>query len=200
MGIIVTTLIMTVSCVLHNNNLSDQEIIEKAMELGMIMPESESESDKGIFGSHEKESSESDGDSETEGEPQSGSVDKEEPSESETNTEVEDSSKEPSESEKPIESEKPSESETPSESEETTTQTPPQHVEVTQYVLHIVWGDYPRKIANELYESGMIDNAKAFRNYLADYCEQNKKEIRVGTYTITKGMTYEEIAKIITKS
>ena len=37
MGIIITTIIMTVSCVIHNNNLSDQEIIEKAMELGMVM-------------------------------------------------------------------------------------------------------------------------------------------------------------------
>ena len=53
---------------------------------------------------------------------------------------------------------------------------------------------------NELYENGMIDDAKKFRNYLGDYCKQHNKEIRVGTYTITKGMTYEEIAKKITKS
>ena len=45
MGIIITTIIMTVSCVMHNNNLTDQEIIEKAMERGMIMPENEKESD-----------------------------------------------------------------------------------------------------------------------------------------------------------
>ena len=187
MGIIVTTLIMTVSCVIHNNNLSDEEIIEKAMELGMVMPDSEIESGSGLFGNHDKESSEP-GDSESEGEPQSGSEVTSEPNESESEF--------PSENELPTESEFSTETET----NEPETQQPPQYIEVTQYVLHIVWGDYPRKIANDLYENGMIDDAKAFRNYLGDYCEQNKKDIQVGTYTITTGMSYEEIAKLITKS
>ncbi len=69
MGIIITTLVMSVSCVIHNNNLSDEEIIEKAMELGMIMPESENDSGNGLFGNHDKETSESKTDSETEDHP-----------------------------------------------------------------------------------------------------------------------------------
>ena len=183
MGIIITTIIMTVSCVMHNNNLSDEEIIKEAIELGMVMPESEKESSSGLFGNNDKESSESENDSDTEGEPQSGSESEIEPTETE--------------SEIPSESELPSETEIPTESEEPSTQTPPQHVELTQYVLHIQWGDTPRMIANELFENGMIDSASKFRKYLADNKYAGK--LRSGTYTITKGMTYEEIAKMITK-
>ena len=171
MGIIITTIIMTVSCVIHNNNLSDQEIIEKAMKLGMVMPDSEKESENGLFGSHDKESSESKEDSESEGEPQSGSESEIEPTETELPTE--------------------------SETEEPTTQIPPQHIEIAQYVLHIQWGDTPRMIANELYENGMVESASGFRKYLSDHGYAGK--LRSGTYTITKGMTYEEIAKMITK-
>ena len=197
MGIIVTTIIMSVSCVMHNNNLSDQEIIEKAIELGMIMPDSEKESESGLLGSGDKNSSDS-VESETEGEPQSGSEVTSEPSETELPSETDMTT----ENEEPTQPEGPTEPETPTESEtdEPVTQQPPQHVETTQYILHIVWGDYPRKIANELYENGMIDSAKEFRDYLGDFCKKNNKDIRVGSYTITKGMTYEEIAKIITKT
>lgn len=187
MGIIITTIIMTVSCVMHNNNLSDEEIIKKAIELGMVMPDSENESASGLFGNNDKESSESENDSDSEGEPQSGSESEIEP----TETEI------PNESESSSEIQPPSESEIPTESEEPATQTPPQHVEITQYVLHIQWGDTPRMIANELFENGMIDSASKFRKYLADNKYAGK--LRSGTYTITKGMTYEEIAKMITK-
>ena len=38
-GVIVATLIMTVSSVIHNNNLSEEKIIKEAQKLGMIMPE-----------------------------------------------------------------------------------------------------------------------------------------------------------------
>ena len=170
MGIIVTTIIMAVSCMIHNNNLSDQEIIKKAMELGMIMPESQDDSKNDLFGNHEKESQVTESTSKVETEFSSESEVTSEPSESVT--------------------------EIPS---ETDSETPPQHIEVTQYVLHIVVGDFPRKIANDLYDNGMIDDANACMKYLGDYCEQNKKSIQVGSYTITKGMSYEEIAKMITK-
>ncbi|MGN1158236.1 MAG: hypothetical protein ACI4TK_18855 [Agathobacter sp.] len=176
MGIIVTTIIMTVSCVVHNNNLSDEEIIERAMKLGMVISDSEKEPGNGSFEGHDKESSESEADSESEGEPQSCSEITTEP---------------------PAETEDPVETEEPVETGESETQMPPQHVEVTQYVLHIQWGDTPRMIANELYENGMVDSASEFRKYLADNGYSGK--LRSGSYTIMKGMTYEEIAKLITK-
>lgn len=188
MGIIVTTIIMTVSCVVHNNNLSDEEIIERAMKLGMVMADSEKNPGNGSFEGQDKETSESEDDSESEGEPQSCSEITTEPPETESAL--------PSESEFPIATEVPTEE--PAETEKSETQTPPQYVEVTRYVLHIQWGDTPRMIANELYENGMVDSASEFRKYLADNGFSGK--LRSGSYTITKGMTYEEIAKLITKT
>lgn len=44
-GMIVTTLILMVSGVIHNNNLSDEKIIKEALKLGMVMPESTEEKD-----------------------------------------------------------------------------------------------------------------------------------------------------------
>lgn len=170
MGIIVTTLIMTISCVLHDNKLSDEEIMEKAAALGMILPESEKDSAE----SKPKET-------------QTQDTKPEEPKETEPK---ETESEEPKETE----SEEPKETE----SEEPSTEVPPQHTETIQYVLHIKNGDTPRKIANELYENGMVDSATKFRSYIADHGYAGK--IRIGTYTITKGMSYEEIAKIITRS
>ena len=114
MGIIVTTIIMTVSCVIHNNNLSDEEIIEKAMALGMVMPDSEQESEAGL------------------------------------------------------------------------------------YELVIQLGDTPQIVADELYKNGMVENASEFRKYLEDNGYSEK--LRSGSYTITKDMNYEEIAKLITKT
>lgn len=49
LGIIVATLIMTVSSVIHNNNLSNEFIIKEAQKLGMIMPEDDTE-DGGLWG------------------------------------------------------------------------------------------------------------------------------------------------------
>ena len=39
-GVIVATLIMTVSSAIHNNNLSKEVIIKEALKLGMVMPDS----------------------------------------------------------------------------------------------------------------------------------------------------------------
>lgn len=170
MGIIFTTLIMTVSSVIHNNNLSDEEVIERAMELGMVMPDSEKESENGLFGN--KDDSESEGDSETESDPKTES---EIPSETESEPATKDS-----------------------ETQEPESQTPPTQVEITQYVLHVTWGDTPKMIAKELEENGIIEEWSAFRDYLSDNGYAGK--IRSGSYTITAGMSFEEIAKIITKS
>lgn len=46
MGILFATIILTISGVIHNNNLSEEKIIKEAKKLGMIMPE-ETESESG---------------------------------------------------------------------------------------------------------------------------------------------------------
>lgn len=67
-----------------------------------------------------------------------------------------------------------------------------EYIEVT--ILGGMWSD---EIAQTFERLELVDDAKAFDNYL---CDNNYASlIRVGSYEIPKGATYEEIAKIITK-
>lgn len=57
-----------------------------------------------------------------------------------------------------------------------------------------MWSD---QIAQKFKELGLVNDAKAFDDFL---CDNNYASlIRVGSYKIPKGSSYEEIAKIITK-
>lgn len=53
MGILFATIVMTVSSVIHNNNLSEEKIIKEAKKLGMIMPETEDDATGGLFATKE---------------------------------------------------------------------------------------------------------------------------------------------------
>ena len=54
------------------------------------------------------------------------------------------------------------------------------------------------EICNRLKEAGLIEDARAFDQYLID--QGYSKRISVGTYSIPVGADWEKIAKIITKS
>ena len=54
MGILFATIVMTVSSVVHNNNLSEETIIKEAKKLGMVMPETEEDTKGGLWGSKEE--------------------------------------------------------------------------------------------------------------------------------------------------
>lgn len=168
MGIIFATLIMIVSGAIHNNGLSDEEIIKQAMELGMIMPEKDSESEDGLFGKNTQQQSEK------------------EPVGQEPSSQVPDS-QEP-DSQEPT-SQEPN-------SQEPTTQTPPVHEEIQQYVFIVYPDDMPRQVSTRLEEMGLVDSAVAFRQYLSD--NGYSRFIRPGEYIITVGDSYETIAKMIT--
>ena len=51
-------------------------------------------------------------------------------------------------------------------------------------------------VSRQLYEAGLVENAKAFDNYLCN--NGYSRSINPGTYEITPGTSEEEIAKIIT--
>ena len=57
-------------------------------------------------------------------------------------------------------------------------------------------GDDSGSVSRKLYEAGLVENAKAFDNYL---CHNGySRSINPGTYEIEPGTSEEEIAKIIT--
>lgn len=68
----------------------------------------------------------------------------------------------------------------------------------TALKLKILRGLVPRDIALMLEKEKIIDDADQFELYLED--NGLSKKIQLGTYELKSGMSYEEIAKIITKS
>jgi len=57
-------------------------------------------------------------------------------------------------------------------------------------------GDDSGSVSRWLYEAGLVENAKAFDNYLCN--NGYSRSINPGTYEIAPGTSEEEIAKIIT--
>lgn len=80
---------------------------------------------------------------------------------------------------------------------ETTTEKPVS-VETTaeSYTFSIQGGTSSYRVAVDLYEHGMVDNPDTFDEYLENTGYSNI--IRIGQFTVTRGMSYEDIALIIT--
>ena len=174
-GVIVATLIMTVSSVIHNNNLSDETIIKEAQKLGMIMPEN-TEDNNSLWGDTSEEETQKD---------------------SEVSTENTDGNNTVSDKETQI-------SENTQTSEETqtseNTQTPEdtqQPVDENMAVVTITDSDAARHVSEKLQAAGLIEDSVEFRNYLADHGYAT--DIISGTFQIPKGSTYKEICDIIIK-
>ncbi|MGG6431227.1 endolytic transglycosylase MltG [Anoxybacillus sp. D401a] len=79
---------------------------------------------------------------------------------------------------------------------ETEKTTPPQK-ETYIYTLTIEKGEASRDIAERLQQAHIIDDAQSFLTYLDAH--QLTRAIRPGTYVITNDMSYEQIARQITK-
>ena len=186
-GVIVATLIMTVSSVIHNNNLSDETIIKEAQKLGMIMPEN-TEDNNSLWGDTSEEETQKDSEVSTENTDGNNTV----------------SDKETQISENTQTSEETQTSEDTQTSEETqtseNTQTPEdtqQPVDENMAVVTITDSDAARHVSEKLQAAGLIEDSVEFRNYLADHGYAT--DIISGTFQIPKGSTYKEICDIIIK-
>lgn len=83
---------------------------------------------------------------------------------------------------------------------ETTVPAEPEVTEAPQRTqtasITIQRGDDSGSASRRLYEAGLVENAKAFDNYLCN--NGYSRSINPGTYEIAPGISEEEIAKIIT--
>lgn len=83
---------------------------------------------------------------------------------------------------------------------ETTVPAEPEVTEAPQRTqtasITIQRGDDSGSVSRRLYEAGLVENAKAFDNYLCN--NGYSRSINPGTYEIAPGTSEEEIAKIIT--
>ena len=167
-GVIVATLIMTISSVIHNNNLSDEMIIKEAQKLGMIMPENTEDKDS-LWEKKE---------------------DTEVSTENTVNTENVQSTENVQNTEDVQNTENVQNTNNTQNTEDTHVLEDAELVEIT-----IVDTDGARHVSEKLFAAGVITDAKDFRQYLSE--NGYAYTIRSGRFKIPKGSTYEQICDII---
>lgn len=190
-GMIVTALILGISFSNRKDQTSqimtDDQIRERAAELGMV---DSSELTLAALQNSEKQP--------TEGTPEETTQTQEQ-----NNIEAEPETTVPAETQATVEPETTQESEATTESEKTAgpeTTAEPEVTEAPQRTqtasITIQRGDDSGSASRRLYEAGLVENAKAFDNYLCN--NGYSRSINPGTYEIAPGTSEEEIAKIIT--
>ena len=184
-GIIVSTIILMVSFSTRNEEISDQEVIERAEALGMMFPE------ENIFGNTETEV-----DTEVSTE-MSTEVSTEVGTEISTENSVENVGANNAEAVDHNDTEENS-SEEISNSAGTVTDTSDENVADSQdnkFVLSITYGDSCRMVCEKLQVGGVIENSEELRTYL--YNVGYAQSIVVGDYEVPYGASYEEIHRIL---
>lgn len=190
-GMIVTALILGISFSNRQDQTSqimtDDQIRERAAELGMV---DSSELTLAALQNSAKQP--------TEGTPEETTQTQEQ-----NNIEAEPETTVPAETQATVEPETTQESEATTEPEKTAgpeTTAEPEVTEAPQRTqtasITIQRGDDSGSASRRLYEAGLVENAKAFDNYLCN--NGYSRSINPGTYEITPGTSEEEIAKIIT--
>lgn len=181
-GVIVATMIMTVSSVIHNNNLSDEMIIKEAQKLGMIMPEN-TEDNNSLWGNSTESGSESETTS------QNTEADNSSETQSLEDIQIPEDTQISEDTQTSEETQTPENTQTPDDTQTT--------VDENMAVITVDDSDAARHVSEKLQAAGLIEDAVDFKNYLAD--KGYAKDIKSGTFEIPKGSSYEEICDIIIK-
>lgn len=181
-GIIFTAIVLMI---IYSYRTTDSKTIERARELGMIMPE---EASKQAVKDKEKNT----------GNNSTGDLTSEENTEDENTSGSEGNSDTPEQTSQNNGGEEnttvePVTSEPPTEEPTTENQTNAGR-EIT---FTISGGMYSETVSQRLNELGVIDDAAGFNRYLVENGYAGK--IRIGTYTFTTGMSYAEVAAIISR-
>lgn len=183
-GMIVTALILGISFSSRQEQASqpmtDDQIRERAAELGMV---DSSELTLAALQNSAKQQAESTLEETTETQEQK-EITGETTEETETNAEPQETQTETAEPETTASPE-------PAAEPETTAAEQTQTAGIT-----INRGADSGSVSRQLYEAGLVENAKAFDNYLCN--NGYSRSINPGTYEIAPGTSEEEIAKIIT--
>ena len=169
MGIIITVIVLTIATTGKKDSLTEEEIITRARQLGMVMEE-EQDAEKEAEKDAEKEAEK---DAETQ--------------------QVEEQDLEPdSTKEDAAQSNEPTKGEEKATQEESGQGTAAEPVIVT---VEISQGEYSDQISYKLLEAGLVSDAEDFNKYLTENGVDD--DIAIGQHQITLGATYEEIASIL---
>lgn len=185
-GIFVTALIMIIASS-GKGTMTDEEVIQRATELGMVT------SSKTLISQQQEESL-----AETEQPVEVTQAPTEEPVEETIQPSVEEPTEAPQESseeiQEPVSTEVPTD-EPVVESEEEPADTPQPGETVT---LTVYSGEHSATVAKRMEELGLIEDYLDFDDYLCD--NGYSRLVNSGIYKIKPGLSYEELAKIITRT
>lgn len=167
-GIIITTIILSIVSGKDSKSMSDEEVIARASELGMVMEEK----NDGLFGADTE------------------STETEEARTEVKETETQETESKETESREPETEVKETESGEPQTGEKQTEET-----EVETYTLVVQPGEVCRNVCEKLAAAGIVDDAEVLRKYLS---EKNIADfISVGTYEVPMNASMEDIAAIL---
>ncbi|MGN0415145.1 MAG: hypothetical protein ACI4FX_06610 [Agathobacter sp.] len=176
-GILVTVIILMIALKAKGGVMTDKRVMERASELGMVMQQDTKEQSDTQKISEMQEASETQEVSETQK-----TLDAQEPSVSRTDTEQ----KQTDDSGKSTQAE-----------EHEQLQEEKQEASEDGIAITVKNGEVCRDVAAKLFDNGLVEDAEEFRIYMGDH--GYAKKLRVGSFFIKKGMSYEEIAKILTE-
>ena len=194
-GIIVTTIVLTISNATGGKSMSDEDVIKRAEALGMVMEEDASGSrlkDQMQDTQEETAATEEDTQEEdTQEDTTAAEADTQDAGQTADDTQTTDDAQATDESTDGQttdgqEADAQTQKETPVENQEADAQS---------YRLVVNAGAVCRQICDELQDNGVIDNSEELRKYLGD--NGYAKQISPGNYEIPYGASFEEIAQIL---
>ncbi len=219
LGMIVTTIILVIAFKARNHEMTDQEIISRARELGMVETSLYAEGNEtNTTGAGKNENilsptadkGEVSGEGKTEPEnttpankPESTTpANKQESTttaKQESTTTAKPESTTAAKPESTTAANKP-ESTTPANKQESTTAAKPESTTAADNEIVLVFENIytAEKATRILYEAGVIQDMDSFNEYLSE--NGYARRVGEGEFTFTKGMSFEEIARIITYS
>ena len=160
---------------------SDEEVIRRAKALGMVMDETDGKTINELDKDKKQDSESKDQkDSQKEDSKESKSDNKDKQEQAKDDQTKNDQTKADAESEKTQDSDAAA----------------AQKQTVEQVEISILPGEYSDTISQKLLDAGLIDDKAAFSKYINDTNVDNL--IQPGTFTVPKGASYEEVAKILT--
>lgn len=170
LGILFSTIIMMVAFHTHGNHISEEEVVKRAGELGMVWAD-----DEPAYVSDEIDT-QKESQTESQAEPQTESQAQPEP-QAEPQTQAQ-AIPEPE-----------------SETERQTIPNTAQQGDDSIVTITVVKGEVCRTLAEDLAKAGLVADAEEFRVYMGDH--NYASFIHVGEFEIPRGATYEEIAQIL---
>jgi hypothetical protein len=173
-GIILTTLILTIAR--PQEKLSDKEIIRRATELGMVFGNEDNQKLDDVLDNI---------------------IPSETPTPQPSSAPMTDPTVEPTEEPTVTPSATPTKKPTPTIQPSTEVEDDQNNNEDAEITFIVKGGMSSRQVSILLAEYGIVDNAEDFNQYIV---KRGKEDvIRVGTYTVQKGASYQDIIEKITK-